>query len=75
MWLPLIVWRRKLLPPSLFRTALYLSAALYLTNLCFGWNFESRNFVPALVVLITCTMIIVTASVPAGTRSTAAAQA
>jgi hypothetical protein len=59
MWLPLIIARRKLLPASLFYTALYLSVALYLTNLCFGWNFESRNFIPALVVLLVATLIIV----------------
>jgi hypothetical protein len=59
MWLPLIIWRRKLLPPPLFWTAIYFSAAIYLTNLCFGWNQESRNFVPALVVLVVCTLLIV----------------
>jgi hypothetical protein len=59
MWLPLIIWRRKLLPPSLFWTALYLAFAFYLTNLCFGWNYESRNFIPALIFLLVCTMIIV----------------
>ena len=59
MWLPLIVWRRKMLPRSLFWTALYLAVAFYLTNLCFGWNYESRNFVPALIFLLVCTMLIV----------------
>jgi len=59
MWLPLIVWRRKMLPRSLFWTALYLAAAFYLANLCFGWNYESRNFVPALIFLLVCTMMIV----------------
>jgi hypothetical protein len=59
MWLPLIIWRWKLLPPSLFGTALYLAAAFYLTNLCFGWNHESRNFIPVLIVLLVCTMTIV----------------
>ena len=59
MWLPLIVWQRKLLPPAPFRTALYLAAAFYLTNLCFGWNYESRNFVPVLIFLLICTLMIV----------------
>jgi hypothetical protein len=59
MWLPLIVWRRKLLPTALFWTALYLAAAFYLTNLCFGWNYESRNFIPALISLLVCTLVIV----------------
>jgi len=59
MWLPLIVLRRKLLPRPLFWTALYLAAAFYLVNLCFGWNYESRNFVPVLIFLLVCTLIIV----------------
>ena len=58
VWLPLIIWRRKLLPAPLFRTALYLAAAFYLTNLCFGWNYESRNFVPPLIVLLVCTLMV-----------------
>ena len=59
MWLPLIIRQRKLLTPPLFRTALYLAIAFYLVNLCFGWNYESRNFVPALVFLLVCTLVIV----------------
>jgi hypothetical protein len=59
MWLPLIILRREFLPRSLFWTALYFAAAIYLTNLFFSWNYESRNFVPVLVVLLVCTMIIV----------------
>lgn len=59
MWLPLIVWWRKWLPRSLFWTALYLAVSFYLTNLCFSWNHESRNFVPVLIFLLVCAMIIV----------------
>jgi hypothetical protein len=59
MWLPLIIWRRDLLPRSLFWTALYFAGAIYLTNVLFGWNYESRNFVPVLVVLVVCTLMIV----------------
>lgn len=69
MWLPVIVWRRKLLPPTLFRTAVYLSAAFYLTNLCFGWNHESRNFVPGLVVLLVCTAVVLVPLVPLTART------
>ncbi|HUA39269.1 MAG TPA: hypothetical protein VMA35_12830 [Candidatus Sulfopaludibacter sp.] len=58
MWLPLILWQRKSLSRPLFWTALYLATAFYLTNLCFGWNYESRNFIPILVFLLVCTMII-----------------
>lgn len=58
MWLPLIIVKRKLLPSPLFWTALYLAATFYLVNLCFGWNYESRNFVPVLIFLLVCTLII-----------------
>jgi hypothetical protein len=58
MWLPLIIWQRRRLPVSLFWTSLYLAAGLYATNLCFGWNYESRNFIPGLVLLLISTMII-----------------
>ena len=58
MWLPAIIWRREWLPRPLFETALYLAAALYLTNLLFGWNYESRNFVPALVLMLVAALSI-----------------
>jgi len=74
MWLPLIVWRRKMLPHSLFWTALYLAAAFYLTNLCFGWNYESRNFVPALIFLLVCTMMIVNRLIEASAPGTSTAE-
>jgi hypothetical protein len=74
MWLPLMVWRRNLLPRSLFWTALYLAAAFYLTNLCFGWNYESRNFVPALMFLLVCTMVIVNRLIEARPPDTSVAE-
>jgi hypothetical protein len=74
VWLPLIVWQRKMLPRSLFRTALYLAAAFYLTNLCFGWNYESRNFVPALIFLLVCTLVIVNRLIETGPPGAAATE-
>jgi hypothetical protein len=72
MWLPFIVWKRKLLPPSLYWTTLYLAAALYVTNLLFSWNHESRNFIPGLVLLMVCTMVIANRLVaPSQTRTEA----
>jgi hypothetical protein len=59
LWLPFIVWQRKLLPLSLLATALYLAAAFFAVNLCFGWNHESRNFVPVLIFLLVCTLAII----------------
>src|SRR5450756_120722 len=58
MWVPVIVWGRRRLPASLFWTSLYLAATLYVTNTLFGWNYESRNFVPGLVVLVIATLIV-----------------
>jgi hypothetical protein len=58
MWLPLIVCQRRRLPASLFWTSLYLVAGLYGTNTFFGWNYESRNFIPGLVLLVICTLVI-----------------
>jgi hypothetical protein len=66
MWVPVLMWRRDLLPPGLIRTALYLAAALFATNLCFSWNYESRNFVPGLVLLVVCAVKVITAPAVAG---------
>jgi hypothetical protein len=74
MWLPLIVWRREMLPHPLFRTALYLAASFYLVNLCFGWNYESRNFVPVLIFLLVCTLMIVNRLIEARPPGTGAAE-
>jgi hypothetical protein len=58
MWWPLLIWQRRRLPPSLLWTSLYLAIALFATNTMFGWNHESRNFVPGLVLLLIGTMMI-----------------
>jgi hypothetical protein len=60
MWWPLLIWQRRRLPASLFWTSLYFSASLLAVNTVFGWNYESRNFIPAFVLLLTGTMIILT---------------
>ena len=51
IWLGILILYRKFISRSLFYTAIYLSVFIYLTNLCFGWNYESRNFIPAFGVL------------------------
>jgi hypothetical protein len=58
MWIPVLIFYRKFLSRSLFYTAIYLAVSFYLTNLCFGWNYESRNFVPALCMLLISTVSI-----------------
>lgn len=58
MWLPLIIWRKQWLEHSLFRTAIYFAVVIYVVNLLFGWNYESRNFIPPFVVLVVCTLVV-----------------
>ncbi|MDD5064234.1 MAG: hypothetical protein PHQ35_05675 [Phycisphaerae bacterium] len=58
MWIPILIFYRKYLSRSLFYTSIYLAVSFYLTNLCFGWNTESRNFVPALCMLLISTVSI-----------------
>jgi hypothetical protein len=58
MWIPILIFYRKFLSRSLFYTTIYLAAFFYLTNLCFGWNSESRNFIPALCMLLISTVSI-----------------
>jgi hypothetical protein len=58
IWIPIVVLFRKLLPRPLFFTTIYLAISIYLTNLCFGWNYESRNFIPAWGMLAISTVSI-----------------
>lgn len=58
MWIPILIFYRKFLSRSLFYTTIYLAVSFYLTNLCFGWNSESRNFIPALCMLLISTVSI-----------------
>jgi len=58
MWVPILIWKRKFLSCSLFYTSIYLAVSIYLTNLCFGWNYESRNFIPALSMLLVSTAVV-----------------
>lgn len=58
MWIPILIFYRKFLSRSLFYTTIYLAVFFYLTNLCFGWNHESRNFIPALCMLLISTVSI-----------------
>jgi hypothetical protein len=58
MWIGILILYRKFISRSLFYTAMYLSVFIYLTNLCFGWNYESRNFIPALCMFLISTVSI-----------------
>jgi hypothetical protein len=58
MWIGVLIFYRKFISRPLFYTTLYLAAAIYLTNLCFGWNYESRNFIPAFCMIIVSTIFV-----------------
>lgn len=58
IWVPILIYKRKFLSRSLFCTSMYLAVSIYLTNLCFGWNYESRNFIPALSMLLVSTAAV-----------------
>ena len=59
IWLAVICFFRKQLPRPLFFSCIYLAVSVFTTNLVFGWNYESRNFVPALVLLLPAVAMIV----------------
>jgi hypothetical protein len=52
-WFPAIFALRRAIPGGLASVAIYLALAVFGTNLLFGWNFESRNFIPVTAVLAT----------------------
>src|SRR5581483_9354822 len=62
MWLPLLIWKRRLLPPSQFWTTFYVAIAIYFVNMLFSWAHESRNFIPALVLLMVSAVSIFNSS-------------
>ncbi|MFC1496059.1 hypothetical protein ACFL52_01440 [Candidatus Margulisiibacteriota bacterium] len=52
LWQGIIIYFRKKIPQGVFYAALFLSISIFVTNSFFGWNYESRNFVPALIFLL-----------------------
>jgi hypothetical protein len=52
-FLPLIVWNWRRLDGRLRALFLTVTPLLLLSNLCFGWMYESRNYVPLLPLLAT----------------------
>jgi hypothetical protein len=50
---PLVALRWNQLDPRLKALALVVVPGLLLSNLCFGWLYESRNYMPALPLLLT----------------------
>ena len=55
-FLPLIAWRWRRLDPRLKVMCLTLTPLLLLSNLCFGWMYESRNYMPLVPLLATAAL-------------------
>lgn len=56
LFLPAIVWRWRDLDPRLRTLCLVITPLLLLSNVCYGWLYESRNYMPLLPLLATLAM-------------------
>jgi hypothetical protein len=66
-FLPALVWRWRRIDPRLRAACVTLTPLLLLSNLCFGWMYESRNYMP-LVPLLATAALPVTAGGAAGAK-------
>ncbi len=53
LFLPAIGWRWRAIDPRLRTLALVVTPLLLISNVCFGWLYESRNYVPLVPLLAT----------------------
>jgi hypothetical protein len=53
VFLPSIVWRWRHIDPHLRALFLVVTPLLLFSNLCFGWLYESRNYMPLVPLLAT----------------------
>lgn len=53
LFVPLIAWRWRVLDPRLRTLCLVVAPLLLLSNVCYGWLYESRNYVPLIPLLAT----------------------
>jgi hypothetical protein len=53
VFLPFIVWRWRSLDPHLRALFLVVTPLLLISNVCFGWLYESRNYMPLVPLLTT----------------------
>jgi hypothetical protein len=53
LFLPVIIWRWRTIDGRLWAICLTLVPLLLLSNLCFGWMYESRNYMPLVPLLAT----------------------
>ncbi len=56
LFIPPIVWRWRSLDPHLRALFLVVTPLLLLSNVCFGWLYESRNYMPLVPLLATMAM-------------------
>jgi hypothetical protein len=68
-FLPWIVWNWRTIDLRLRLLAVTLTPLLLASNLCFGWLYESRNYVPWLPLLTTMALSPVQAAVTIGVAS------
>jgi len=60
VWIPffILMFYNKFISRNLFYSCAYISFSIYITNTLFGWNHESRNFIPGFIfnicILIFC---------------------
>jgi hypothetical protein len=53
VFLPPIAWRWRVLDPCLRNLCLVVTPLLLFSNVCFGWLYESRNYMPLVPLLAT----------------------
>jgi hypothetical protein len=58
-FVPFIAWGWRRIDPRLKALCLTLTPLLLLSNLCFGWMYESRNYVPLLPLLGTAALVAI----------------
>src|SRR6516225_5389578 len=56
VFLPFIAWRWRRTDARLRALFLVLVPLLFASNLCFGWLYESRNYMPAIPLLVALAM-------------------
>jgi hypothetical protein len=61
-FVPVLAWRWRRIDPRLRVLCLTAPPLVLASNVCFGWLYESRNYVPLLPLLTTATVAALTAS-------------
>ena len=64
LFLPVIIWRWRIIDGRLRAICVTLVPLLLLSNLCFGWMYESRNYMPLVPLLATMAAQALTQSRP-----------